>query len=307
MKPLSIYLDQCAASTIAKNPDWNELRDLLVGCAEAGNAYCPLPFDTILETSRCERTETRKAIFDLFKDVSGGWIFRQFFDILADELLHLVRPAHQFSGFDHTFETNRLCALSAEIGPAFDEERNDRNSILKSWTNQPKPLGITFNQILKDVAREPVALLWRDLRLIATSQDIRSPLNLECPKITERLLKNRLTTAEATELAEKLRHHKMSAIPIQFFHNRLAAAASQTLLQRTQAVFDYNDIIDQERMSVALAFADYAITDRSMAARIEQSGVYNVSTCKVFRVGDLRRFEKTLIEEISSRKSSHQS
>jgi hypothetical protein len=189
---------------------------------------------------------------------------------------------------------DRLCDLSAKIGPDFDELRNERNATLSSWVDPPRPPDMSFKDVLEDVSREPVARLWRDLCQIASSPDVQSLSEFDCPKITESLLKSGITAAEAEELAEKLRHHKMSAIPIQFFHNRLAAAGSHTLLQRQKASLDYNDIIDQERLSVALAFSDFAITDRSMAARVERSGIGDVSACKVFRVGDLSEFERAL-------------
>lgn len=292
--PLTIYLDQCAASVIARDPDCAGMRDFLLRGADCGTVFCPLPFDTIFETSRCERAETREAIFSFFKAASGGLIFRQFFDILADSVLFIVRNDHHVSGFDHTWEMDRLRDLSAEIGPDFDELRNERNANLSSWVDPPRPSGMSFNEVLENVSLEPVARLWRDLRQIASSSDIQSLSEFDCPRITESLLKNHITAEEADELAEKLRHHAMDAIPIQFFHNRLAAAGSHLLLQRQEAKLDYNDIIDQERISVALAFSDFAVTDRSMADRVERSGVKDVSECNVFKVGDLVEFERAL-------------
>jgi hypothetical protein len=297
--PLLTYLDQCAASVIARDADCAGFRDFLVRGAACGAVFCPLPFDTILETSRCERAETREAIFSFFRAASGGLIFRQFFDILADEVLSIVRPDHQFSGFDHTWEMDRLRDLSAEIGPDFDELRNERNATLSSWVDPPRPPGMSFKEVLEDVTLEPVARLWRDLRQIASSPDIQSLSEFDCPRITASLLKNQITAEEAEKLAEKLRHHAMSAIPIQFFHNRLAAAGSHLLLQRQEARLDYNDIIDQERISVALAFSNFAVTDRSMSDRVERSGVKDVSVCNVFKVGDLVEFERALKARLS--------
>lgn len=292
--PLRVYLDQCAASEISKKSEWRELRAFLESAAERGALLCPLPFDTILESSRCGSPETREAIFSFFRNVSGGWIFRQFFDILTDELLSIVRLDHSVSAFDYTQEIDRLCGLSAEIQPVFEKLRRERNTILGTWMDDLMPPSMGFGGVLEVITLEPVARLWRDLRQIASSPNFYSLSNFECPKITDSLLKNCITAKEADELAEKLRHHAMNSIPIQFFHNRLAAAASHLQLQRPEAKFDYNDIIDQERLSVALAFSDFAVTDRSMAARVEFSGVCDLSACKIFKVSDLLEFEQAL-------------
>lgn len=222
--PVVIYLDQCAASEIAKNPKWRGLRDFLESGVARGSLLCPLPFDTILESSRCGHPETRAEIFSFYRSVSGGWIFRQFFHILADEILALVRPTHRVTGFAYTAKMDRLLEFSAQIGPDFETLRSRRNSILASLVESPG--AARFDQVLRDVTREPVARIWRDLRRIASSPNSQSPSEFDCPQIAEFLLDRQITAIEAEELGDKLMHHAMSAIPIQFIHNHLAAAGS---------------------------------------------------------------------------------
>lgn len=304
--PLRIYLDQCAVSEITKDPSLEKLRDLLVKSADHGTVFCLLPFDTILEASICAIPETREAIFSFFRVVSGGFVFRQFYDILADEILSIVRPNHQVVGFDHTWEMDRLRDLSAQIGPDFGELKNDRNAALRSWVDPLRPQNMSFKKVLESVTREPVARLWRDLRQIISSSDPQSLSEFDCPRITQFLLKHRITVDEAEKLEEELRHHKMDAIPVQLFHNRLAAAGSHLLLQRREAQMDYNDIIDQERLSVALAYSDFAITDKRMVARVERSGVCKISACVVFKVSDLLEFEQALKSRLDTLAQSQQ-
>lgn len=297
--PLKIYLDQCAASEIAKDPKWEELRDFLKNSADCAVAICPLPFDTILESSRCKLPETRESIFSFYQSVSGGFIFRQFFDILVDEILSIVRPHHQVAGFDYTWEMGRLCELSLQIGADFEELRNERNSTLSSWVDPPRSPDMSFEDVIKSVSLEPVAKLWRDLQLIADSTDAQSISCFEIPKITDSLIENKLTVKEAMDLANELKNHAMSKIPVMFIHNRLAAAGSYALLKRPEEKLNYNDIIDQERLSVALAFADFVVTDKRMVARIEKSGAYEICKCQVFKVSHLSDFECSLKSQLS--------
>ena len=267
------------------------LRDLLIDGVNREKIICPMPYETLLESSTCDIAKTRTSIFELFIQISNGRIFRQYFDVLTDELLALVRPSHIVYYFEVTERMEEMSELSARFKPEFCEMKSEKNAELGSWIDPGSHVVRTNDEVLKSVSLEPVAKLWRDLRRIAKVQDSDASSEFECGGITEKLQAKGLTAFEALELSDALLNRKMEAIPFQFYHNRLAAAGSQEAPNRVNRNVTHNDIVDQERMSVALFLADMAVTDNRMVARIVRSRVLEFTTCKVFKVGEMRDFQ----------------
>lgn len=298
MNPIVVYLDQCAVSEMVNNPKLGGLRSFMEAKAGDGLIVCPLPFETILESSRCGKAETRNAIFAFYKKASIGLLFRSFFDILADELLTLVRPDWGASAFSFTDSMEKLRDFSAESCVNFSNLIENKNSILKKFNRNSIDKNSTFEETLESVSLEPVSLLWRDLRRIVDSNGSVEASSLECPKVSKLLLQRGVTNYEAENLAEAIRFRKMETIPVVYCHNRLAAIAANDEISRGASKYCYNDIIDQERMSTAIAFSDFAITDRAMVSRVNRSRVCEQFHCRVFSVADLIDFEDVLMERI---------
>lgn len=298
MKPIVIYLDQCAVSEIVKDPNLVRLRSFMEAKSINGLICCPLPFDTILESSRCGRAETRNEIFAFHKTVSGGSLFRNFFAILADELLALVRPDFRVSELSFTDDMDKVRDFSAGAGADFTDFIRRQDGRLKQFKASPVTQNASFEEILGSVSLEPVSRLWRDLGRIVDSTSAQDVSGLETPNLSRLLLKRGITKNEAEELSAKIKCRKMESIPIFYCHNRLAAMAAYDECYRKSSNFCYNDIIDQERMSTAIAYSEFAITDKAMASRVSRSNACEYSHCRVFSVTDMSDFERVLMERI---------
>jgi hypothetical protein len=91
MSPLLLYLDQCAACDLAlPTPPWNKIRNLIETKVEEGKLLCPLSFETVLESTACDKA-TRVALAVLFEQISSGWKIHFFDDLIGQETIHLVR------------------------------------------------------------------------------------------------------------------------------------------------------------------------------------------------------------------------
>ena len=98
---VTIYLDQCAASYLAKSEagfEWKLIREKLTAAFSSGRILCPMPTETLVESSPCE-TQVRIEIEEFFRSVSNGERFLSMWDLIIDETLRLARPGHVICPF----------------------------------------------------------------------------------------------------------------------------------------------------------------------------------------------------------------
>lgn len=292
------YLDQNACSAIVRQPEWADLRTSLEIAAKQRILFCPMPYETVLESSPCHET-TRKDIFDLFARISGGLVWKDFWQQLAESLLALVRNDMRLNPFVITGDFQVFSAISAASSAEFRDLKSARNCELKKLTPSGESQTMDHQSIIESVAAEPRGMLWRDMRRISGDQDFRHDVELECPRVTELLLELSLTPREAALLSEIVAQRGFDSIPIQFYHNRLAAAAAVAAAEDPRrGPPSFNDLVDQERLSVALCWADWAITDKAMARRVNDAGLSGFTGCATWPLCSMVQFAETVADLI---------
>lgn len=304
---MRIYLDQCACSALVRDPAWRELRELLVSFSSDGVIACPIPYETIQEASQCEPA-TRGEIFLLFHQISQGLLWKSFCDHLIDNFLWLVRGGEIPHPFRFVRDFAALSEISGEGRESFHDLKQERNQDLAALTPTPGANSMSHEDIVESVEFEVKSKLCRDLKQIAFGASLEAVTTFECARISVELLERGVTAEEASSLAEAIEAGKFSTIPVQFFHARLVAQGEWARARDDRrGPPDYNDLIDQERLSLALAWVELAITDRRMAERVRGAALEQFTPCLTFAMGEIDGFISTLKERLMARQNGNTS
>ena len=165
-----IYLDQCAASEMARrSPPWDRIRALIESKVAEGKILCPLSYETELESTACDEP-TRIALADLFDNISGGYKIRCFDELVGEETIRLVRK--------HPF---RLLVKYANLIPveaghtrmmkyAFETAKATMEARARAFQYLPEQLGRSVTEVKNAVDFNRAGILYRDVKRLLSDQ-----------------------------------------------------------------------------------------------------------------------------------------
>jgi len=274
---VTVYLDQCAASYLAKaeaGSEWELIRDKLTVAFSAGRIFCPMPTETLVESSPCE-TQVRIAIEDFFRSVSNGERFFDIWDLLIDETLHLARPDYVIypfgaigAGWGRLDEEARIARESHTVS------REKMRQRIEAHTYAPGAANKSPEEIFQSGAKNRSLMFLHDLKKFEA--DPTTPVSdYELGWLMKGLMRHGLTTVEASQIAEDVRFHRWERIAVNKFDLLLGSRWDHDQLHGQRPNYQANDEIDRWRSAVALCYSDLYVTDG-----------YTADLCRRARVAD---------------------
>lgn len=278
------YLDQNAVSYLAQaktGTHWHAIRSALTTGFEEQRIVCPMPLETIVESSPCERA-TRTAIEDFFLSVSGGTRYRAFPEILVDDTLALVRPHHEAVAFEEMGSGWAARDEAARDTREFHSQTRERMaSRIQTYTSPPGVAKMTAEQIFSSSSFERCGKFWRDLQKFAKTPTTLAA-DYETPWLMSGLIVHGLSPPEAQQLSEAIRFHRWVSISVNFFDLMLGSRWEHDSIHGQRPRYDPNDEVDRWRAAVALAHSDLFITDSYIADLCRRARVAKYSNAVVF-------------------------
>lgn len=281
-----VYLDQNIASLLAMadaGSQWARIRKLLLLGFTEEKIICPMPFETVTESSSCNHKK-RIAIEQFFKEVSGGVCFKHFTSLVAESSIELVRENYFLTPY--TILTQNWSDNDQSASLIADEHAKMKARMTKrqnQFIEDPNPREISFSSIFPEVEEERCGMFYRDLEKLEIEPE--SPIGeFEVPWLIETLRSSEITTHEISMLKEKVRHHHWSSIPENYADMLLGSLWDRELTIRPQTKYKPNDEIDRRRAAVALVHSDVFVTDGGMAELCNRPEVSKFSTCTVFSI-----------------------
>jgi len=289
-----IYLDQCAACELAlRLSPWDRIRNLIESKVAEERILCPLPYETVLESTACDKP-TRIALTDLVDKISGGWKIKCFDELIGEETIHLVRtqPIRLLDRYANLIPVDD--DHNKRMARAFEDAKSDMEARAQAFQYEAEQLGRPVAEVKKSVDLGRAGQLYRDIKRLLAGQTA----GMECPAFAQDLIRAKFTKEELEELIEHIIHHRFDAIPVNFIEARMGAQweYEMTRLRLNPRKYKFNDEIDRWRAAVALAYCDMLITDSGAAAiaRAAVRGFENAFTCQIFSVRETDAIEQAI-------------
>jgi hypothetical protein len=272
---------------------WSEIRARLIAAVEAGNAVCPIPPETVIESLPLSPNRHRR-LKDLQDRLSRGACLKPYPLVLAEEVLALVRPevtaAPLKPGTWDDVETrwvrgprDRLVNLKQQI------QENMRSQSI-NYNNR----GLSRDDIERVVHEGESGDLYRNLERMEAGHPL-APNRCYTASVCGFLKLHGITKDEIQKLKEQVLCHRYEVIPVLFYYARLLSQYEFDLLRggRRQEV---NDIHDLTRAALALWAADIYVCDAEMAETCRKVGMGELTGTIVMSV----RHPKTLLEHLKA-------
>ncbi len=233
---------------------------------------CPIPPETILETSGIPSKEDRMKVYRLqceLADVGGQLAaFKSIHKLINEESLAIARGLRHPSCFEfgawHSVDDDQLAEQHWKKLVKSKEAMINRFSILCANIDVSS---LNLNDARQGILKEHAAHVFRHIeRLEKDLHPIREEHTHMGYDLACFLQDQRLSKIELAKLKEAIINRKWEAIPVIWYRGLLAAAREVDYRSPTPKKYDVNDEIDIPRMAVAMNSATVCITDRSMAA-----------------------------------------
>ncbi len=283
---MTVYLDQNAASLLAKAEAatfWGEIRIELQEGFTSGRVFCPMPSETILESSPCP-SHVRAAIEAFFVSVSAEYRFRNFCEITVDEMLALVRSSHRvqhFQAIKRGWSARDDAALSTAQTAA--SQKALMANRMAAYVNPVGAEKLKVAEIVENAALERGGWLYRDLDQYAKEPN-PDRTNYESGWVMDGLVKRRIDQHEALRLMEAIRDRRGMFTCVNYIDLRLASQMNYDELHGRIRRYCPNDDIDRWRAAVAMACAELFITDGDCADLCRRSKLPSMLGVTVFSV-----------------------
>jgi hypothetical protein len=294
-EPLVVYLDQNAASFLAKpNPEpiWREIKEGLADGFRNRKLICPLPFECLLESAP-KPLEFRQSIQSLFWQLSEGVAFKDFSEMSNELTLGLVRPAADWSPWII------LKPIWAEMESAAQNVRANWKSAkvrmterMNSFVRSPEVERMSRRELFHAIAAQRSAWICRDLGFLLSERTAED--SLKFPDLIEFLTSVNLSPAEIAALRRAVQHHGWAKIPIHAFDILLSARREYDSIRGGSAPYEPNDEIDRVRAAMALTYADVFITEGDLANLCQTAKVKEFCPTRVLSV----RCPKEILEVV---------
>ncbi len=287
---LFVYLDQCAASYLAKaevGSDWKLIREKMSSAFSAGRMICPLPNENLIESSPCE-IQLRIAIEDFFHCVSNGERFLDIGEMMIAETLRLVRPNHVIYPFGTIGVGWGRCEESARNAREANLVRREKmRQRIESHTNHLAATDQTSEEIFRRATEERCGIFWRDLNKFTTNPATPAT-DYELVWLMEGLIGRGLTPDEATKIGDAVRFHKWERISVNYFDLLLGSRWDHDHLCGQRPNYSPNDEIDRWRSAIALCYSDLYITDGYTADLCRRARVADHTSTRVYSARQTR-------------------
>lgn len=273
-----------------ESPFWLDIIQRLITAADSGRLVAPIPKETIVETLGC-RQETRIAIRDISMRLSKGLFFKQYFTILAEETLALVRPQMLTSPVEIGNWNDNIAD-----GPLVETTYQD----ITSWKNvveqrvgklkDPIPTdGFSHKDFYDAICISRAQDFSKQIEKMISGQ-LPDPESLFID-LCNYLANEMVTLKELEALKQAILKGTWDSIPVLSFHSQLSAISEQQMSTGGKKTcnprrYSANDELDRTRMAVGLAYSDLVITENPLAAVIRQCGIDEVMEVKVLGVSE---------------------
>jgi len=209
-----VYLDQNIASRLAMaaaGTEWGRIRKLLQQGFIEKKIICPMPFETLTESSAC-RQKKRNAIAQFFNEVSGGVSLKHFTTLVAESTVALVRDdypiipytvlAESWSDDDHSasFIAGEHAKMKGRM-----TKRQDQ------FIPNPDPQETTPSTIFQGVEEERCGMIYCDLEKMELDPTCPDD-DFESPWLVETLRNSKITTREIEDYKMGIEWLKKSAL-----------------------------------------------------------------------------------------------
>lgn len=294
-----IYLDQCAASYLATankpSARWDDLREILQRGFSEGRLCCPMPVETFHESSSPVFGQENRIELELFFNaVGGGAMFSDFYSILRDEAIGIVRPNQPIMAYSSRAPKG-WSARDDAAAVCYKRHKEHRNQMADRNSAHKSPLGaeqLSVWQIFDKTAEERSRIFLTDLERLRGGADG----GFIYEWLTSWVTQNQLTSDEIELLIENVRNGIWRFTGVNFVDLLLGSRWEHDRLRRQRPNYDANDEIDRWRMSVALGYADICITDAYAAGLCDRSKITKFTSAAVYSVKDIEK----LITKIGS-------
>lgn len=285
-----VSLDQCFLSGMAiprqENAAFKQLLITLAEAVRAGLVVCPAhAFETKYESIKLGDFGRTRKVVRLQNQLAQGFAFQVFFELLAREMVRLVRPGFQYPHFVKRpikLECDTLLELKRERLRQMDKACKDTIARLPYPPKDYKQ-GTSFQQILAEVEAEREASMRIVLNAIASRR--RAPkLNPDWMEgVGKSLWEMKVTTTECSILLNKVDEGHWREIPVLKANSILFAKIEEGMLESGRK-WSLNDHADIYRLCVSLVHADIATCDGPMRDIIKQTGLEKGYPATVFSI-----------------------
>ena len=290
---MTLYLDQCAAGYLIGankgSASWMALREVLEKGFAENRLLCPMPLETLAESAAPGfGRENRIKMEELFTAIGGGTTFKDFYTILEQETLNLVRPTRDFTPYckppPRGWGTRDDAASRANAN--YRQALSSMAERIRVHREVPCPPGdeqLGRWQVFESVARERSRTFEGDLlRLGNGATD-----GFEIPWLTQWIAESRLSPGELDLLLERVRDQTWQFTGVNLVDLIVGSQWDYDHLQGWRAKYKANDEIDRWRAAVALCWSDLLITDGPAATLLKSSNVSAFTTPIVYSVKDV--------------------
>jgi hypothetical protein len=277
---------------MAVAPVWSQIKSSLIAGVETGKLVCPIPHETIWESTPLSEQRYRR-VRELQSRLSRGVFFKSFTRLLSEEVLALVRTGVDITPWEHGCWRDLRAQLIGSVS------RDDFMKLKKSVEDQVDALTVdSQNQRLRQaeleqfVRKRVVFDLYHNLDRLNAGQALAAncPFTLD---VCDFIRSTGVSLAEVLSLKQFVLHHKYEAIPILFYYIRFVAQFEFDLLhggRRPEA----NDATDLTRMAMALWGSDAHVCDAEMAQLCKKTKIDRFSNTVILPVGQPDKFLRHL-------------
>lgn len=288
-KPLVVCLDQCAISELAlhykRQPEFAELRTLLLEGVEAGKVICPIAAETFIETSALSVTE-RAAIWELHLPLAAQHlVFKNLWQMIREETLALARDSEPPSPFQVIRLRNLLDdAVATNVTT---DLQSGKEQMLKRVEQVPlvqiegKP---SLDSIRESVLLQHVSHVYRQTQRLLSGRGL-DPADYMGLDLARYLVNAGITRKELEKLSEDLLHGRWQRIRVVFCRATLGSQLEVDWRRKgSPKKYDVNDEIDVSRLVVGLNAADLIITDGPMVSLCQSAKINKLSDAVITSV-----------------------
>jgi hypothetical protein len=296
-----VSLDQCFLSRMAiprqKSADFKQLLIALSGIVRTGRVVCPAHvLETIYESVKLGDFGRTRKVVRLQNQLAKGYAFHVFYELLAREMVRLVRPGFEYPRFEKRpikLECDALLEFKRERLRLMDDRaRKDTIYRLPYPPKDYKP-GTSFQQILEDVETERETAMRVVLNAIALGGSVPKLKPDWMKGVEKSLLEQNVTTVECRDLLDKVDEGKWRDISVLKVNSKLFAKIEQAMLESGRK-WSLNDHADIYRLCVSFVHADIVTCDGPMRDIIKQTGLEKEYPVKVFSIAEPEKLVKHL-------------
>ena len=287
-----VSLDQCFLSRLAirnkRDADFENLLHVLLTAVNDKEVVCPShALETIYESIKINDSRNVKAVVRLQNNLSLGWAFHPFWDLVAWQMLKMVRPTFSFQRYK--YELIRLPYDQAlKLKRARLEQMDQRCQAVIDQTANPLVgyrKGTPFEETLAGIERGREDSMRIVLQCIAKNRDVPSPRNVVdwTVGVGRTLLKQGVTSNECDALLRKVDDGCWRQIDVLRVHSILLSKIEQGILEsnRKRKLSDHPDVY---RLCVSFIYSNVVTCDKPMRDVIKQTKLEKDFPVKVFAI-----------------------